>query len=142
MNCSKCAAPLPDTARFCLACGAAVADSDARPKHLRWRTTAVLMAGVMLLIVVGAVLFARSTKRLSPPPPAAITQERAPTQAPAPGAAQPAPATVDGYDWSGLSPEELIAARKSLDAAIAREEQNIASRAKGGAPPSPSQNVR
>jgi hypothetical protein len=37
-----------------------------------------------------------------------------------------APAQIIGFDWSGLSPEQLQSARAALDEAIAKEEQSRA----------------
>lgn len=117
MNCIKCGGQLLETARFCPACGTPVGGAS-RPQ-IRARLLVIGgVAAVVGIAIVGVLLFLNRT------PPTAAAPVAVP-QAPAPVAdtAKIASAQIPGFDWSGLSPEQLQAARAALDQAIAKEEQ-------------------
>jgi hypothetical protein len=101
----------------------------------------LVLAGVAIIAIVAA-FFVQQRLRSAAPPSAAMPQEpvpqpTAPPQPVAPQSVAPPPtASADvGFDWTGLSREELLAARSALDAAIAREEQQRVAAA-GGQPAS------
>jgi hypothetical protein len=132
MYCTKCGGLAPTTARFCPACGTAVDAAGAAPSHAgakrgfkRW------LIAVIGAIVVAAV--AAATYFVVKPAPAPVagviaSQDRAPEAS----VAKPGSPATPGFDWSGLSPEELQSARLALDAAIAKEEQAAAAKTAAG----------
>jgi hypothetical protein len=125
MNCNKCGQEVSETTHFCPACGTPVGAGRSRPE-IRRRLIAIIGGGVaVLLIVVVAMLY---IKRPQPSVVSAVTPQAQP-----PGGdsakiapAQVTPAQIIGFDWSGLSPEQLQSARAALDEAIAKEEQSRA----------------
>jgi len=123
MNCIKCGTPLPDTARFCPACAAPVdaslgAESGAvQSVSQRRRRRLMFAGGAVVALGIGAaalVYFMRPSPIVPPTASAQVTRETV---------VKLTPAQVTGFDWSGLSPEQLEAARAALDQAIAKEEQ-------------------
>jgi hypothetical protein len=155
MFCIKCGGSVPTTARFCPACGSSVVDSSGaaapakRPPQSGKKLIAVIAGIAIVCAVVAAVmLHARRQQQddqtvsaAAAAPQSTIAQSADPqTAAPSDAVTKPAQ-TIEGFDWSGLSPEELLAARQALDAAIAKEEQNSAKNAgasqPAGAPSTP-----
>jgi hypothetical protein len=135
MNCVKCGTPLLEGARFCQSCGTSVAEAvpaavaqNPVQRHKRTLIAAGLAGGV-IVIAIGVLLFIRHQSG-TPEPAAATTQPTA--SAPAPGSSEtPAVASATatasgGFEWSGLSPDEVIAARAALDQAITKEEKDAA----------------
>ena len=124
MNCIKCAQEVSETARFCPACGTPVGGGRSRPE-IRRRLT-IIGGGVAVLLILAAAIW--YIKRPQPSVVPAVTLQAQP-----PGGdsakiapAQITPAQIAGFDWSGLSPEQLQSARAALDEAIAKEEQSRA----------------
>lgn len=147
MFCITCGGSIPTTARFCPACGTPVSQSGGQTEPVqRPPQSAVapekqgankrLIAIIAGIAIVGAAIAAvllntRSQQQTGQAAGAAVTATQA--AAPEPAASsenvvKPA-STLAGFDWSGLSPEELLAARAALDAAIAKEEQSAQNRA-------------
>jgi hypothetical protein len=118
MNCTKCGEQVLETARFCPACGTPVGGADASKVQSRGRLIAMLGGALAVVIIAAAALF--YAKRPQPSVAPAVAPQ---AQAPGGDAAKTTPAQIAGFDWSGLSPEQLQAARAALDAAIAKEEQ-------------------
>jgi hypothetical protein len=125
MNCIKCGQEVSETARFCPACGTPVGGGRSRPETRR-RLIAIIGGGVVVLLIVAAAML--YFKRPQPSVVPAVTLQAQP-----PGGesakiapAQITPAQIAGFDWSGLSPEQLQSARAALDEAIAKEEQSRA----------------
>ncbi len=126
MNCIRCGEPLPATARFCPACAAPVAENlrgGAGPPQLelqRRRRRIAIAGGIgaaLALVLIGALIVLKPMRpNLAPGGAPAAQPPRAET-------ATMTPAQIAGFDWSGLSPEQLQAARAALDEAIAKEEQ-------------------
>jgi len=125
MNCIRCGALLPAAARFCPACAAPIdeglrgdgGEAEAELQRRRRRVAIAGGGGALVALGIGAAVFfyvgrAPTTIRAS-----------APAAAPRANAAPLTPAQVTGFDWSGLTPEQLQAARAALDEAIAKEEQ-------------------
>ena len=136
MYCTKCGGPVPEAAHFCPGCGTAVADGgtaavsiddSAKRRHSR-RWLGILGGAMILGLLAAAALF---VTRRQPPPPAqsAIVPVGAPQEnAPGENSSKPVPQVVAGFDWSGLTAEQLLAARAALDEAIAKEEETTAKR--------------
>jgi len=120
MNCIKCGGQLLETARFCPACGTPVGGAS-RPQI---RARLLVIGGVAALVAVAIIVALLFLNRA---PPTAASPAAAPSaavpQAPVADSARITASQVTGFDWSGLSPEQLQAARAALDQAIAREEQ-------------------
>jgi zinc ribbon protein len=143
MNCIKCGEPLPPTARFCPSCAAPVAGNlrgaggDAL-STLEARRRRIAIAGAVGAAVAVAIAAAFIyLKRTPPVAPGAAPQ----VQAPNADSAKVSPAQAAGFDWSGLNPEQLQAARAALDEAIAKEEQTRPGNSKTARPPN-GQSVR
>ena len=134
MFCIKCGGSIPTTARFCPACGNPVSEgggqtasaqrppqSGVAPEKRSANTRLIaLIAGIAIVCAaIAAVLL--HPRRQTPDAAGSATPAVAPSEA----VAKPT-STIAGFDWSGLSPEELLAARAALDAAIAKEEQSSA----------------
>jgi hypothetical protein len=116
MNCTKCGQPVSDTAHFCPGCGTPVGGGPSRPTT-GGRLIAILGGAVALLLIAAAAVW--FIKRPQPSGSAAALQ----AQPAAPDSPKIAPAQIGGFDWSGLSPEQLQSARAALDEAIAKEER-------------------
>jgi hypothetical protein len=120
MNCIKCGQEVSETARFCPACGTPV--GGGRPgTEIRRRLIAIIGGGVAALVIVAAAVL--YIKRPQPSVVPAVTPQ---AQPPGGDSVKIAPAQIIGFDWSGLSPEQLQSARAALDEAIAKEEQSRA----------------
>jgi hypothetical protein len=93
------------------------------------RGAVALIAGV--LVVAGGALAVILVRHPAAPPPTAAQ----PAAQPAAGTEAPATASslATGFEWSGLSPDQIRDARSALDAAIAREEQTAAHASAGSA---------
>ncbi|HMD72321.1 MAG TPA: zinc ribbon domain-containing protein [Steroidobacteraceae bacterium] len=137
MNCSKCGAPLPATARFCPACAAPVAGNlraaggtDQSALEARRRRIAIVggIGAAVAVAIVAAFMNLNRTQPVAPPTPQ-------PAQASGADSAKVTPAQAAGFDWSGLDPEQLQAARAALDEAIAKEEQTRPGNSKAARPP-------
>ena len=122
MNCIKCAQEVSETARFCPACGTPVGDGRSRPE-IRRRLTIIGGGVAVLLIGAGAIFY---IERPQPGVVAAVTLQPPGGDSAKIAPAQITPAQIAGFDWSGLSPEQLQSARAALDEAIAKEEQSRA----------------
>ena len=131
----KCGGSVPTAAHFCPGCGTAVADAGTASgssgdfaKRTHTRRWLGILAGVIILgVMAAAALFvARRQPALehSAIVPTGVPQANAPGE----NSAKPAPQVVAGFDWSGLTAEQLLAARAALDEAIAKEEQSTAKR--------------
>ena len=123
MNCIKCGQQLSETARFCPLCGTPVVGGRSRAEI---RRRLIIGGGVaVLLVVASAVLF---FKRPQPSVVPVVAPQAQPPGGDSPkiAPAQITPAQIAGFDWSGLSPEQLQSARTALDEAIAKEEQGRA----------------
>jgi hypothetical protein len=122
MNCIKCGQQIPETARFCPGCGTPVGGGRSKPE-IRRRLIAIIGGGVAVLLLIAAAIV--YMKRPQPGAVAAVAPQTL-----TPGAdsvkAQITPAQITGFDWSGLSAEQLQSARAALDEAIAKEEQSRA----------------
>jgi hypothetical protein len=120
MNCIKCGQQIPETARFCPGCGTPVGGGRSKPE-IRRRLIAIIGGGVAVLLLIAAAMLYMTR----PQPSAAVAPQ---TQTPGGDSvkAQITPAQITGFDWSGLSPEQLLSARAALDEAIAKEEQSRA----------------
>ena len=130
MYCMKCGVSVPAAARFCPGCGSAAADggtaAGAEIKQGHTRRLLGIFGGIIVLglIAAAALIVAR---RQPPVEQTAIFPVIAPPEKP-PGEtpAKLTPDVVAGFDWSGLTAEQLLAARAALDEAIAKEEQGTA----------------
>jgi hypothetical protein len=123
----------PTAARFCPACGAPVdaagaAAQPSTPSASRRPLIAVIGGILLAAIAVSAYVVFKP----APTPAVGAGAPLAQAQAPDAGTATPPSPASAGFDWSGLSPEELQAARLALDAAIATEEQAAAAKAAAG----------
>jgi hypothetical protein len=140
MYCMKCGGPVPAAARFCPGCGIAVADGgtaagsteppvSAAPAEIKRGHTRRLLGIFGGIIVLGLVAAAALiiARRQPPLEQTAIVPVGAPPEKP-PGEtpATLTPQVVAGFDWSGFTAEQLLAARAALDEAIAKEEQGTA----------------
>jgi hypothetical protein len=139
MYCMKCGGSVPASARFCPGCGTAVAAGetgagstssppgiadDAKRRHTR-RLLGIVGGVIILGLTAAAALFV--SRRPPQPQQTAIASVSAPQEkAPGENSVQPTPQEVAGFDWSGLTAEQLHAARAALDEAIAKEEQSTA----------------
>ena len=125
MNCVKCGQQVSDTARFCPSCGTPVGGGPSRPTT-RGRLIAILGGVAVLLIAAAVVWFIKRPQ--TDGSAAALPAQPAGSAAPLPAlpiggdSVKIAPAQIGGFDWSGLSPEQLQSARAALDEAIAKEE--------------------
>lgn len=138
MNCIKCGEPLPATARFCPACASPVpgklraaggpAQSTLEARRRRVAIVGGVGAAVALAIVAAFIYFKRGQ-------PSAAPDTAPQPQASGADSAKVTPAQAAGFDWSGLNPEQLQAARAALDAAIAKEEQTRPGNSKAARPP-------
>jgi zinc-ribbon domain len=130
MLCPQCAAQLADSTRFCPACGApanagasAVGDNRTRPANRRGRKgLSMAIALIAGLIMIGAVASLLIYRRVNPTKSAAVLSATATAvkETDSGGASQ---LESTGFRWSGLTPDQIHAARSALDAAIVREEQ-------------------
>lgn len=118
MNCTKCGEQVLETARFCPACGTPVGGADASKAQRRGGLIAMVGGALAVVLIAAAALV--YVKRPQPSVAPAVALQ---AQAAGGDAAKATPAQIAGFDWSGLSPEQLQAARAALDAAIAKEEQ-------------------
>jgi hypothetical protein len=130
----KCGGSVPAAASFCPGCGTAVADggtaagsTDDYAKRRRTRRLLGIFGGVIILgLIAAAALF---VARRQPPlqQQTAIVPVGTPLEkAPGENSTKPTSQAVAGFDWSGLTAEQLLAARAALDEAIAKEEQSTA----------------
>ena len=126
----KCGGSVPAAARFCPGCGTAVADrgtaagsTDDYAKRSRTRRLLGIFGGVIILglIAAAALFFARRQPPLEQTAIAPVGEKP-----PGENSAKPTPQMPAGFDWSGLTAEQLLAARAALDEAIAKEEQSTA----------------
>jgi hypothetical protein len=170
MYCVKCGAQLGGSQRFCVGCGtpvdvapvtaarpattqraatpqrAAPTQRPARQPGSRGPWVILVIAGVAIIAIVAAFVVQQRLRSAAPPsaatPQEPLPQPAAPPQPVPPQSVAPPPAAPAdaGFDWTGLSREELLAARSALDAAIAREEQQRT--APAGGKPANSDNVR
>jgi len=94
----------------------------------RWRIAVI--GAIVVAAVAASATAAYFVVKPAPAPPAGgiASQDRMPEAS----VAKPASPASPGYDWSGLSPEELQSARLALDAAIAKEEQAAAAKTAAG----------
>jgi zinc ribbon protein len=137
MNCIKCGEPLPPTARFCPSCAAPVAGNlrsaggaaQSTREAGRRRIVIAGAAGAAVAVAIAAAVI--YLKRAPPVAPGVVPQ----VQAPNADSAKLTPAQAAGFDWSGLDPEQLQAARAALDEAIAKEEQTRPGNSKTARPP-------
>jgi hypothetical protein len=86
------------------------------------------LAGGVIVVAIGVLLFIRHrTGAPEPAAAAAMTQPTglAPGSSETPVVASAAAAVSGGFEWSGLSPDEVIAARAALDQAITKEEKDV-----------------
>lgn len=116
--CPACAAPIPGNSRA----NGPAAQSTLQARRRRIAIAGGVGAAVAIAIVAALVYF----KRAEPVAPGAAQ----PAPAPRADSAKVTPAQAAGFDWSGLNPEQLQAARAALDAAIAKEEQTRPGNAK------------
>jgi hypothetical protein len=89
------------------------------------RRLIAVIAGVIVLAAIAAAAFFWGKPAPAPAVSAGAPQDKTPQGS----TDKPASPVNAGFDWSGLSPEELHAARLALDAAIAKEEQAAAAKA-------------
>ena len=128
MFCSQCGTQLPDTAKFCSACGASV-QSGAAPAAKQKSSPALKLAAagsiVAVLAAAGYAMFAPApvvTKPAlvapKPAPEIAAPEPKAPEKAP-----EPSPAPV-AQPQAAPAPDaaDIAAAHKALDQKIADEE--------------------
>ena len=123
MKCIKCGQEVSETARFCPACGTPVGGGRSGPE-IRRRRIALIGGGVAVLLIGAAAIFYIERPRPSVVPAVTLQPPGGDSAKIAP--AQITPAQIAGFDWSGLSPEQLQSARAALDEAIAKEEQSRA----------------
>jgi hypothetical protein len=149
MYCVNCGGPIPSTARFCGTCGSPIDQDRGEPASAGTSSQSpvtpatrgadkkliAIIAGVVIGAAAIAALLLHSRAQQQGVPAAAAATSASQDTAPSAAAVTPA-ATIAGFDWSGLSPEELQAARAALDAAIAREEQSNAKNPGASQPPS------
>ena len=145
MNCTQCGQQVSETTRFCPSCGtpvgatpvssapvssAPISSTPVRGTRIggapskpesRGKLVAILGGVGLLLIIAAGVWY---IKRPQPGSSTVALQTTQPTGGD-PGKATPA--QISGFDWSGLSPEQLQSARAALDEAIAKEERARAS---------------
>jgi hypothetical protein len=137
--CMKCGGLVPAAARFCPACGTAVADGetatgstisppgnadDAKRRHTR--RLLGIVGGVIIVGFIAAAALIVWRRQPQPEQTALVPDSAPPEKAPGENSAQLTPREMAGFDWSGLTAEQLHAARAALDEAIAKEEQSAA----------------
>jgi hypothetical protein len=146
MNCIKCGEPLPATARFCPACAAPVpgnlraaggaAQSTLQARRRRIAIVGGVGAAVGVAIVAALIYLNRAQPGVAPGvAPSVVPGTAQQAQASGADSAKVTPAQAAGFDWSGLNPDQLQAARAALDEAIAKEEQTRKGNSKAARPP-------
>ena len=119
-------------ARFCPACAAPIPGNlrttgpEAQSALQARRRRIAIDGGVGAAVAVAIVSAFVNFKRTQTAAPVATQQP----EASGADSAKVTPAQAAGFDWSGLNPEQLQAARAALDAAIAKEEQTRPGNAK------------